>query len=129
MEKNRAQVEEIKSLKIEQESQAMMLCEIIEQKKRAIEDKAMIEDDKINLANRLEEKSIELARVSNMQLDTLSQVMNAHHELNIKDIKISTLKMQNEQLQNELRREKEIGKSFNKSSEAIQHFEKLLKSP
>ena len=27
-EKNRAQVEEIRSLKIEQESQAMMLCEI-----------------------------------------------------------------------------------------------------
>ena len=28
MEKNRAQVEEIRSLKMEQESQAMMLCEI-----------------------------------------------------------------------------------------------------
>ena len=66
MEKNRAQVEEIRSLKIEQESQAMMLCEITEQRKRAIEDKKMIEDDKRNLANRLEEKSIELARVSNM---------------------------------------------------------------
>ena len=72
MERNKAQEEEIRSLKIEQESQAMMLCEIIEQKKRAIEDRAMVEDDKINLANRLEEKSIELARVFNMQLDTLS---------------------------------------------------------
>ena len=30
MEKNRAQAEEIRSLKIEQESQAMMLCEITE---------------------------------------------------------------------------------------------------
>ena len=57
----------------------------------------MIEDDKRNLANRLKEKSIEIARVSNMQLDTLSQMMNAHHELNVKDIEISTLKMQNEQ--------------------------------
>ena len=56
----------------------------------------MLEDDKINLANRLEEKSIELARVSNIQLDTLSQMMNAHHELNMKDIEISTLKMQND---------------------------------
>ena len=98
MEKNRAQAEEIKSLKIEKESQAMMLCEVTEQKKRAIEDKVMIKDDKRNLANRLEEKSIELARVSNMQLNTLSQMMNAHHELNFKDIEISTLKMQNEQL-------------------------------
>ena len=44
----------------------MMLCEITEQKKRVIEDKAIIEDDKRNLANGLEEKSIELARVSNM---------------------------------------------------------------
>ena len=70
-----------------------MLCEIIEQKKRAIEDKAMIEDDKRNLANRLEEKSIDLARVFNMQIKTLSQMMNAHHELNVDDIDISTLKM------------------------------------
>ena len=66
MEKNRAQAEEIRSLKIEQESQTMMLCEITKQNKIAIEDRAMIEDDKRNLANRLEEKSIELARVSNM---------------------------------------------------------------
>ena len=55
--------------------------------------------------------------------------MNAHHELNVKDIEISTLKIQNEQLQNDLRREKEIAKSFKKSSEAIKHFEQLLKSP
>ena len=96
MEKNRAQAEEIKSLKIEQESQAMMLCEVTEQKKRAIEEKAMIEDDKRNLSNRLEENYIELTRVSNMQLATLSQMMNTHHELNVKDIEISTLKMKNE---------------------------------
>ena len=50
-------------------------------------------------------------------------MMNAHHELNMKDIEISTLKMQNEQLQNELKREKEIVDSFNKSSEAIKYFE------
>ena len=53
-----------------------------------------------------------------MQLDTLSQMMNAHHELNMKDIEISTLRMQNE-----LKREKEIVENFNKSSEAIKHFE------
>ena len=104
MEKNRAQAEEIRSLKIEQESQAMMLCEITKQKKRAIEDRAMLEDEKRNLAKRLEEKSIELTKISNMQLDTLSQMMNAHHELNMKEIEISTLRMQNDQLQNELKR-------------------------
>ena len=64
-----------------------------------------------------------------MQLDTLSQMMNSHHELNVKDIEITTLKLQNEQLQNDLRREREIAKSFNKRNEAIRNFEKLLKSP
>ena len=123
MEKNIIQAEEIISLKIEHESQAMMLSEITEQKKRIVEDRAMLEDDKRNLANKLEEKSIELTRISNMQMDTLSQMMNIHHEINMKDIEISTLKMQNEKLQNELKREKEIAKNFNKSSEAIKHFE------
>ena len=66
MEKNRAQVEEIRSLKMEQELQAMILCEIIEQKKSEIEDRAMLEDDKRNLANRLEEKSTKLTKISNM---------------------------------------------------------------
>ena len=89
----------------------------------------MIEDDKRNLANRIEEKLIELARVSNMQLDTVSQMMNAHHELNVKDIEISTLKMQNEELQNDSRREKKFVESFNKPNEAIKYFEQLLKSP
>ena len=49
-------------------------------------------------------------------------MMNAHHELNVKDIEISTLKMQNKQLQNDWRREKEIAESFNKSNEAIKYF-------
>ena len=93
MEKNRAQEKEIRSLKIEQESQAMMLCAITEWKNRAIK------DDKRNLANMLEENSIELERVLKMHLDTLSQMMNSHHELNVKDIEISTLKIQNEKLQ------------------------------
>ena len=50
----------------------MMLCEVTKQKKRAIEDKVMIEEDKRTLANRLEEKSTKLTRIFNMQLDTLS---------------------------------------------------------
>ena len=113
---------------MEHESQAMTLCEITEQKKRAVEDKVILEDEKRNLANRLEEKSIELARISNMQMDTLTQQLNLHHELNMKDIEISTLKMQNEKLHNELKRGKEIAESLNKSSEAIKYFEQFLKS-
>ena len=98
IEKNRVQAKEIRNLKLEQESQAMMLCEVTKQKKKAMEDKAMIEEDKRILAKKLEEKSIGLTRISNMQLDTLNQMMNVHHELNVKDIEITTLKLQNEQL-------------------------------
>lgn len=66
MEKNRAQVEEIRLLKLEQESQAIMLCEVTRQKKRAIEYKAIIEYDMINIINRLEEKTIEFKKISHM---------------------------------------------------------------
>ena len=58
MEMNRSQAKEIRTLKIEKESQAIILCKVTEQKKRAIEDKAMIEDDKRNVTNRLEAKII-----------------------------------------------------------------------
>ena len=54
--------------------------------------------------------------------------MNVHHELNVKDIEITTLKLHNEQLQNDLKREKEIVESFNKPNEAIKYFEQLFRS-
>ena len=98
METNRAQEEEIINLKLEQESQAILVCEVTEQKKKAIEDKTLLEEDKRISAHRLEEKSEELSKVSNQQMGTLSQMMNLHHDLNVKDIEISTLKLQNEKL-------------------------------
>ena len=58
-----------------------------------MEDKIMIEDDKRVLSRKLEEKSLELTKISNLQLDTLSQMMNANYELNVKDIEITTLKL------------------------------------
>ena len=42
METNRSQAKEIRTLELEQESHAIMLCEANEQKKRAIEEKSMI---------------------------------------------------------------------------------------
>ena len=56
MDKNRAQAEEIRNLKLEQESQAILLCEVTEKKNKAIEEKGMIEKEKRILSNRLEEK-------------------------------------------------------------------------
>ena len=84
-----------------------------------MKDRVVIEEDKIILANRLEEKSKELTKIFNMQLDTLSQMMNANYEMHVKDIEITTLKLQNEQLQSDLKREKESTKNFNKPNEAI----------
>ena len=78
---------------MEQESQAILLCEVTEQKKKAIEDKTILEEDNIILANILGEKSEELSKISNQQLDTLSQMMDIYHELNVKDIGIATLKL------------------------------------
>ena len=49
--------------------------------------------------------------------------MIANHELNAKDIEITTLKLQNEQLRNDLKIEKYFSKSFKKLSEAIKYFE------
>ena len=77
---------------MEQESQAILICEVTEQKKKAIEDKTLLKEDKRILAHRLEEKSKKLSKISNQQLDTLSQMMNLHH-VDVKDIEISTLKL------------------------------------
>ena len=65
MEKNRTQAKEITNLKLEQEPKTILICEVTEQKKKAIEDKTLLEEDKRTLAHRLEEKSDELSKVSN----------------------------------------------------------------
>ena len=93
MERNRVQEEEIRNLKLEQELQAILVCEVTEQKKKAMEDKTFLEEDKRILTHRLEEKSKELSKISNQQLDTVNDIMNLHHELNVKEIEISTLKL------------------------------------
>ena len=80
-----------------------MLCEISELKMKVEEDKGMIKEDKRLLANRLEEKSSDVQKLTNTQLDLMNQLILANQELNKKDIKITTLKSQNDLLQNELK--------------------------
>ena len=57
MAKNKIQTKEIINLKLEKQSHAIMLCEVTVQKKKAMEDKAMMEEDKKFLSHRLEETS------------------------------------------------------------------------
>ena len=94
-----------------------------------MEEKVIIEYDKRVLTYRLEEKSSEINRIAHMQLETMNQMMITNHELNRKDIEITTLKLQNKKLRNELKVEKKFVGSFNKPSEAINYFEKLVRSP
>ena len=89
----------------------------------------MIEDDKRTLTNRLEEKTSKVQGIANMQLETMNQVMIANHELNSKNIEVTNLKLQNEQLRNDLKGEKEFAESFNRANEAIKYFDKLMRSP
>ena len=48
--------------------------------------------------------------------------MVTNQELMTNDLEIATLKMQNEQLLNELKAEKELTKRMNKSSEYVRYF-------
>ena len=89
----------------------------------------MIEDDKRILTRRLEERSLEVTRITDMHLETLGQLMNVNHALNTKYIEITKLKLQNEQLSNNLKREKNFAKKISKPSEAIKYFEQLMRSP
>ena len=56
----------------------MFLCETIGLKKKSKEDRAMIEEDKRLLANRLEEKILDVQKLAIMQLDTMNQLMIAN---------------------------------------------------
>ena len=80
------------------------------------------------MTNILEERSLEATRITNMHLETLGQLMNANHELNTKNIEIYSIKVANEQLRNDLKREKEFIECFNKFSEAIKYIEQLMRS-
>ena len=57
MEKNNALTEEIRNLKREREIQLVRLCEEIELRKKAKEERIMIDEDKKSLTNRLEERT------------------------------------------------------------------------
>ena len=67
----------------------------------------MVEDGKIILINILEEKTSKVTRIAKIQLETLGK-MTSNYELNAKDIVIITLKLQKEQMKNDLKREKGV---------------------
>ena len=66
---------------------------MIEQRKKAIEDKVMIEDDIRILRNRLDEKTFDTQKLTNTQLELMNQIMVTNQELMTSDLKIATLKI------------------------------------
>ena len=71
------------------------MCETTILKKKPEEYGVMIEDKKRLVANRHEENSSDVQRLSTIQLDLMNQLIISNQELNKKDIEITTLESQN----------------------------------
>ena len=99
------------------------------QKKKIEEDKIMTKEDKRKMVARLEERSFEVQNITKNWLNTMSQLLIANQELKKKDMEITNLRLQSDQLRSELRSEKEILERMNKPSEDIKYFEELMRSP
>lgn len=129
LEKNNILSDDIINLKREQEIQFVRLCEVVEQKKKAKEDKTMAEEDKRQISMRLDERTTDMQRLTNNQLDMVNQLLLVNQELGRKDMEINNLRSENDQLRNELRSIKEINKRMKKPNEAAKYVEELLRSP
>ena len=82
----------------------------------------MIDEDQRTLTNRIEEKTFDVQKLTNIELDMMNQLMVANQELNIKEIEIATLK-------SKLKSKKEVIERMKKPSETVKYFEDLMKSP
>lgn len=88
LEKNSALIKEEKDLKRIQNIQLVTLYEAMEKKKKAMEDKLITEEDKRQMAIRLEERSFEVQKLTNNQLDMITQLIVSNQETNRKDLEI-----------------------------------------
>ena len=75
MDKSNTLKEEVTNLKREHEIQAIRLCEEIELRKKAKEEKVMIENDSRVLKNRLDEKTSDVQKLTTTQLEMMNQAM------------------------------------------------------
>ena len=70
--------EEVIKLKREHESHSVRLCEVMEQKKKVVNDKEMTDEDKILLTTRLEENNNEVHQLSQHNADMENQLDDAN---------------------------------------------------
>lgn len=88
----------------------------------------MAEEDKRQMVIRLKDRSFEVQKITNNQLDMINQLIVVTQDAYRKDLEITNLRSQNEQLRSELKHEKELMERMNKPNEAIKHFEELTRS-
>ena len=115
-------------MKSDFEIYSVILCEVIEKKKKAKEDRTMVEEEKRVMVTRLEERISYVQKITNTQLDMINQLMLVNQELNHRDVEIENLNSQKEILRNELKYEKQYIEKLNKPTEEMKYFEELLKS-
>ena len=58
----------------------------------------------------------------------LNQLLSLNQEMNKKDVEIANLRLENDQLNNNLRSENEFIERLNKPKEAIRNFKELMRT-
>ena len=96
MQKNNDLSEEVRNLKRKHEIQSVRLFEEIELRKKVEDEKVMIEDDTKVLRNGLDEKTSDVQKLTNTQLEMMNKAIFTNQELMKNDLEIVTLKIQNE---------------------------------
>lgn len=89
----------------------------------------MVEVDTRQMDTKIEERSSDVQKLTNNQLDMMNQLLLANQELSRKGMEITNMRSHSDQLRNELRSKKEILERMNKLCEAIRYFEELMRSP
>lgn len=87
---------------------------MIEHKKKDEEDKIMTKEDKRQIDTRPNEMTCDVQNLTNNQLDMVNQLLLANQELNMKDMEIKNLRLEINELKNDLRYEREINERMNK---------------
>ena len=78
------------------------MCEVVEQKKKAEDDKAMAEEDKRMMTTRLDERTHDVQTMAVNQVDMANQLLLVNQEISRKDLEIVNLRSENSQLKDEL---------------------------
>ena len=75
---------------------SVRLCEVMEQKKKAEDDKAMTDEDKRKMDARLDERINDVQRMIHNEFDMVNQLLSVNHAIYWKVEEIANMKSQND---------------------------------